>query len=188
MTMALFDDGTRWADLSEDGVYRYELGRRWDAGPVMGLVMLNPSIADAELDDATIRKVTKFARREGLAGLRVVNLFAWRGRRPADLVSAWRAGVDVVGPANDRAIERLVRDRFTVRATVAAWGAGPGGRPFTVHMADRIRTVLAAFDRHGVPLLRFDDIRDLPTPPPVAPHPLYLPDDTPITAYPRSST
>lgn len=77
----------RGAILSSDGVYRYRLWRTWDsAGPVMIWVMLNPSVADARVDDPTIRRCVGFARREGCGGIEVLNLYALCATDPTALV------------------------------------------------------------------------------------------------------
>ena len=76
------------AHISKDGLYRYALMRiwPWDSGNgPMTFVMLNPSTADAEVDDQTIRRCTGFARRENATGFNVTNLFAFRATNPADL-------------------------------------------------------------------------------------------------------
>lgn len=86
------------AVISECGQFRYKLRRTWDAAlPILAFVMLNPSTADAEKDDATIRKCIGFATRFGYGGIIVVNLFAYRARDPKDLKAAGYP----VGPAND---------------------------------------------------------------------------------------
>lgn len=105
-----------YARISEDGKYRYALTRIWDRDrlPVC-FVMLNPSTADAEEDDPTIRRCVSFAKREQHGGLIVVNLFAYRATEPKALLSA----DDPVGPENDLAIQHLCH---TFR-TVFAWGA-----------------------------------------------------------------
>ena len=116
------------AVISADGKYRYVLRRslgsvlRWYR-PML-FVMLNPSTADAEKDDPTIRRCIAFAKREGMTHLTVVNLFALRATDPKELTEH----ADPVGPENDHyLIEELRKHRQTA---VAAWGAHdiPGHR------------------------------------------------------------
>jgi hypothetical protein len=151
----------RSARLSEDGLYRYELARRWALGPTARFIMLNPSTADAELDDPTIRRCVGFARALGCGGIVVANLYAYRATRPADL---WRAA-DPVGPRNDHILRELAaRTAATGAPLIAAWGARV--RP------DRVEAVLHLLEAAGA--------RDLLTALGVtkdgAPrHPLYLP-------------
>src|SRR5258708_25884820 len=107
--MTLFDlDGVeKGAVLSDDLVYRYELTRRWDSRPMVTWVMLNPSIADAEVDDLTVTKCCGFTQRWGWGGIRVVNLFALRATNPKEL----HDHPDPVGPKNMEAIsEAILRD------------------------------------------------------------------------------
>jgi hypothetical protein len=84
----------RGAELSECGRYRYVLWRRWDkTRPRLGFIMLNPSTADAEVDDATIRVCMGRAFRMRYGGIRVVNLFPFRATHPADLKQAADTGI-----------------------------------------------------------------------------------------------
>lgn len=125
------------AVLSEDGVYRYELYRLWDVAlPTLGFCMLNPSTADGESDDPTVKKCVGFAARNGYGSIRVVNLFAYRATDPKDLRDAYQRGVDIVGPDNDARIESVARDPWT--ALVVAWG-GSGGH--TAERADEIARI-----------------------------------------------
>lgn len=103
--------------------YRYRLWRRWNFElPTMAFVMLNPSTADAEKDDNTIRRCIGFAKAEYYGGIEVVNLFAWRATKPADL---WKAA-DPVGPDNDSHLRAVVG---TARMIVCAWGSNAARQP-----------------------------------------------------------
>ena len=104
------------ACLDKEERYRYTLGRTWDCDKERLLfVMLNPSKADANIDDPTIVSCMKFAKRWGYGGLVVGNLFALRSPHPRDLFQH----SDPVGPDNDYHLQRLAEDCKTV---VAAWG------------------------------------------------------------------
>ena len=143
--------------------YRYTLTRCWDssAGRV-AFVMLNPSRADASEDDPTIRRCVRFARDWGFGSLEVVNLFAWRARRPVEL----RGVSDPVGPRCDLSIRRAASRS---QALVAAWGVHG-----TFLGRDRL---LADLDRrHGLLLGRGDPVWCLGTTRAGQPrHPLYVP-------------
>lgn len=115
---ALFDGVStvdRGADISSCGRYRYRLWRRWDDRPSVNFVMLNPSTADATLDDPTIRRCVGFARTWGYGGIVVTNLYAFRATCPRDL---WGAA-DPVGPGNDEAIRTAA---VAAGLLVCAWG------------------------------------------------------------------
>lgn len=117
------------AVISDDGVYRYELTRatssplRW-IHPVT-FVMLNPSTADATLDDNTIRRCRGYAEKFNGTELRVVNLFAYRATDPDDLKRALADGIDIVGPENDRYLRHAVM--MGNGPIFVAWGARPTG-------------------------------------------------------------
>ena len=107
------------AIMSPCGKYRYRLTR--DLG-MMGegavcFVMLNPSTADAENDDPTIRRCIGYARRFGAARLEVVNIFAYRSTDPSVLLAMSRD--TAVGPENDAHILDVVSRSKIV---ICAWG------------------------------------------------------------------
>lgn len=115
----------QWAVLSDCGRYRYALAR-----PVpreLGterktcvFVMLNPSTADAFVDDPTIRRCLSFAARLACDHLVVVNQFAWRATKPTELGRT----DDPIGQANPRIIDwALESRRLAPRIVIAAWGA-----------------------------------------------------------------
>lgn len=103
------------ADISSDGRYRYRLWRSWGPGTRCVWVMLNPSTADSNIDDPTIRKCVGFAQRWGHEGIEVVNLFAWRATKPSELYTV----ADPVGPRCDEALMAAVSSHEHV---VLAWG------------------------------------------------------------------
>lgn len=104
------------AILSPCGLYRYRLTRRWADGPTCGFIMLNPSTADAEKDDPTIRRCIGFAKREGCGGLIVVNLFAFRATKPIALLDA----EDPIGPDADHHLLDAIQE--VDGPLIAAWG------------------------------------------------------------------
>jgi hypothetical protein len=103
------------ACFSRCGTYRYALWRRWAAGPQVLFVMLNPSTADKQRDDPTIRRCIGFAARWGYGAVAVGNLFAFRTPSPDVL----RQAAHPVGRANDRWLERLAAESSRL---IAAWG------------------------------------------------------------------
>lgn len=110
---------TASAVISPCGLYRYRLDRRWAQGPTCGFIMLNPSTADGEKDDPTIRRCIGFAKREGCGALVVVNLFPFRATKPADL---WAVNYpDRFGPDSDRHLQDALR--IIDGPLIAAWGA-----------------------------------------------------------------
>lgn len=107
--------------ISDCGQYRYTLTRRWDHGPMAWWVMLNPSTADAMLDDPTIRRCASFSRREGAGAMTVVNLYALRATDPADLARHRE-------PRGEGNLDLLVGVSYKAREgelVVVAWGAHP---------------------------------------------------------------
>lgn len=107
------------ARLSECSAYRYSLTRRWGSdGTTVLWVMLNPSTADADVDDPTIRRCIGFSKAWGFDGLEVINLFALRATDPKELARH----PSPEGPDNWR--EHAEWKGYCGR-TVVAWGAHP---------------------------------------------------------------
>jgi hypothetical protein len=159
---------TRAAVISDDSLYRYHLYRCWNAAVhALAFVMLNPSTADGTADDPTIRRCMGFARDLGFGGMYVVNLYAYRATKPADL---WKAP-DPVGPQNDAYLTRVFAAAAAVgKPVIAAWGAN--ARP------DRVAQVL------DLPLAR-ESLQALGLTKNGAPrHPLYLPATARPMPYP----
>jgi hypothetical protein len=122
------------ADLSNCGLYRYRLWRTWDASlPRALFVMLNPSTADASVDDATIRSCIRLAKSYACGGIDVVNLMAWRATDPKDIPD--RPSI-AMGSGNPAAITHAVEGASIV---ICAWGAHPYARRFSGGALDLIR-------------------------------------------------
>jgi hypothetical protein len=109
------------AVISPCGLFRYRLWRRWDRHkPRLLWVMLNPSTADARLDDPTIAACIAFAKALGYGGIEVVNLYAFRATDPKALK---RAGYPI-GPDNDLTIRAMARAIYAEHGMlIAGWGA-----------------------------------------------------------------
>lgn len=107
------------AYLSDDRMFRYWLLRYWnEALPLMALIGSNPSTADEEKNDPTIRKEIGFAGRLGFGGILKLNVGAFRATDPKD----WKAARDPFGPENsiDHLQGYIVKWQPSI--VVAAWG------------------------------------------------------------------
>lgn len=147
----------RGAIIDDTQRYRYALWREWDDKlPPVLWVMLNPSTADADIDDPTIRRCIGLSTQFGYGSLTVVNLFAWRATKPEELLTA----EDAVGPLNDIHIRQLAIPHLDV---ICAWGSNVpkrySNRPAEVLSLLRdTNTCALRLSKHGQPW-----------------HPLYLP-------------
>ena len=161
------------ANISRDCLYRYELTRQWGERErdLLPFVMLNPSDADAEKDDPTIRRCMEFARREGASGIIVVNLFAWRTPRSDEL----RQADDPFGKDNRKAIETIAaRSIESGMPVVCAWGCRG-----TLHGADKTAIDIIRGVRPGA-ILKCLGKTKAGNPR----HPLYLRRDQPLEEFP----
>lgn len=115
-----FSNVAKDAKISPCTRYRYTLSRWWDhEKPAALFWMLNPSTADAAIDDPTIRRCMGFARRENLGGIMVVNWFALRATDPDELGRA----DEPVGPENFDEIRRCIHELCLGGPVIAAWGS-----------------------------------------------------------------
>jgi hypothetical protein len=133
------------------------------------IIMLNPSTADAEIDDRTIGRCMHFARRDGFGGIRVLNLFAFRATSPDDM----KAASDPIGPENDTHLGELIRRASESNIPIlAAWGSHGShlGRASAVKLVASIngaRLICLGQTSDGHPR-----------------HPLYIKGDRTFEAYP----
>ena len=154
------------ATFSPCRTWRYTLTRRWDDGPQIAFIGLNPSTADETEDDPTIRRCIGFAKREGAGGLVMLNLFAFRATDP----KAMKAALDPVGPDNDLHIRLGIQSSMLA---ICCWGS----HGVFQNRSARIRNGLKQ-EGHA------DKLRCLGKTKSGAPkHPLYLKSDTPLEAF-----
>ena len=74
------------AEISPCKLYRYSLYRRWqEGGKKILFIGVNPSTADQSQDDATIRRLLGYAKRDGYGELWVGNVCAYRSTKPFQL-------------------------------------------------------------------------------------------------------
>jgi hypothetical protein len=87
--------GDNHAVFSEDRKYRYALWRIWDTNnsKVM-FIGLNPSTANENDNDPTIRRVIGFAKDWGYGGVYMMNCFPFVSSNPKDLVDYDRTPFD----------------------------------------------------------------------------------------------
>lgn len=105
------------AIISACGLFRYRLERQiQDAGIVVALLGVNPSTADATVDDATIRKDIGFGMRNGWRRIIKGNPFAFR----ATDVRALGNAVDPIGPENNAHLRQILADADLI---VPCWGS-----------------------------------------------------------------
>lgn len=76
--MVIKNNILRKAKFSIDKKHRYELSRHWDLSKSDILfIMLNPSIANEDIDDPTIKRLISFTREFKYGGFFVANLFTY---------------------------------------------------------------------------------------------------------------
>lgn len=145
----------------ESNQYRYTLKRVWDATkPMILFVMMNPSTADVDVDDPTVAKCGRLARKWGYGGLYVGNTFAYRATEQKRLLEV----DDPVGPENDRYLLKMAKDSEVV---IFAYGTPvdkrlrPRGEQVAKLLREKagVKPQVLRLSKQGVPW-----------------HPLYLPE------------
>jgi len=149
--------------------HRYSLTRTWAPDrPCLAFILLNPSTATEAADDPTISRCVRRARDGGFGSVRIVNLFALRATRPADL----RAAADPVGPGTDAAIDEATRRAAMI---VCGWGNHGALLGRGAEVAARLwraghRLHHLGLTRHGQPVHPlYRPLAEAPRPWPIAP-------------------
>jgi len=154
----------RSASFSRCGQYRYQLKRQWAEGSGRCVFIgLNPSTADAKVDDPTIRRCMDFSKRWGYEEMIMVNLFAFRTPHPSLLKKA----PDPEGRNNRRTLRRIC---ISADLLVAAWGAHGS----FADQANRMSDIWARKPMHCFGLTQSGQ--------PL--HPLYQRSDAQLRSYP----
>lgn len=106
----------RDAYFSPDRKYRYWLSRIWDGRlPFVQFIGLNPSTANENTDDPTIRRIVSFAKDWGYGGFYMTNLFGFVSPYPDELMTC----DDPIGDNNFW----LKEVRSWCRDVVFCWGS-----------------------------------------------------------------
>jgi hypothetical protein len=106
------------ADISECEKYRYMLTRTWNEHrPSCTFIGLNPSTADANADDATIRRCVAFADAWGCGTLMMVNLWPYRATDPREL-----RGLVLPPSVMERNEDAILKAMLFSKHSIAAWG------------------------------------------------------------------
>lgn len=166
------EDGTVCgAHISDAFLYRLQLTRIWDESLwPLGVVMLNPSTADAFKDDPTIRKLMTIARAHGYGGIAVYNMAALRATQPDKLLES---GMDVVGPDNPLYLRNAAMKHLDI---LVAWGSHKFATP------ERTRSLVRRLSARGAQLHCIGVNKDGNPK-----HPLYARNDVKLVPYPPRS-
>lgn len=159
------------AIISPCGKFRLRLDRDLEQdGPVVAIGGVNPSTANAIMNDATIRKDMGFGRRLGWGRIIKFNKFAYRATDVRELAHA----SDPIGPGNDAIIEEIMRE-----ADIVIMAYGPLAK-LPKRLRTRWKAVAQIADRLSKTLYCFGTARDG--------HPLHtlmLGYDTPLQPWRR---
>jgi len=96
--------------------YRYALWRQWDSEkPICSFICLNPSTADENQDDPTVRRCIDYAKQWDCGTFVMLNIFAFRATDP----NVMKAHLRPEGTHNNIVISTYARQSMYA---VAGWG------------------------------------------------------------------
>lgn len=156
------EDFEMGAQFSDCDAYRYLLWRVWEVSlPSVLFIGLNPSTADHQKNDPTMRRCIAFAKSWGYGSMYVANLFGYRTKSP-ELMKKAKAPI---GADNDAFV---LEAHANCDRTVLMWGNHGTHLNRDQEMLDKLEGPLYCFKltKSGQPA-----------------HPLYLPADKVVQAY-----
>lgn len=135
------------AVISDCQNYRYRLTRELGlfGDKVFAYFGVNPSTADATIDDRTVSKWIGFTERNGGSRFIVGNVFAYRATDVKELSTA----KDPIGPDNDNHILQIISEADIL---VPCWGSRNKIPPA---LQFRLDEVLSMLSQSGKPVLTF---------------------------------
>lgn len=149
--------------LSTSRLYRYDLWRIWDTTkPYALFIGLNPSTADANKDDPTIRRCKRFAFDLGYGGVHMANLFAFRATKRKDMLRV----SEPIGWENNGRLNLLAQHAGII---ICAWGTDGGHR----QRDQEVINMLSGFDLYCLGITKAG----------YPGHPLYIKADTKPTIF-----
>lgn len=111
--------------FSECRNYRYTLLHRWDElfeRKRVLFICLNPSTADENQLDPTLRRIRSFCERLGATEFLMLNIFAYRATNPKDMLTV----ADPIGPDNDAHIPAAITEAYELNGgsldIICGWG------------------------------------------------------------------
>lgn len=153
------------AIISECGQYRYRLERdrlpplpdciiddenfHPLTGKVVAFFGINPSTADASLDDATVRKWTGFCRRWGVGRFIVGNVFSYRATDVRQLDIANRNHIKVQGAEHWQHLHAIINEADVL---VPCWG---DSKKVDRNLRPLIGDLMSVIAHSGKPFLNF---------------------------------
>jgi hypothetical protein len=162
----------REAEIDMSKKYRYLLRRDWDeTKPSVLWIMLNPSTADHQVDDPTIKACIRFTKKWEYGSFEVVNLFAYRATNPSELKNLDK---DIAIGTESLTYIREALERADL--IVAAWGSN--GKTHKRNQDDELISLLKSYQLKCLHILSDGDPR----------HPLYVRTDSPLQDYELKKT
>lgn len=103
-----------WRDFVEYSTRAMEIGGIRVPEYVM-FIGLNPSVADENIDDNTVRRCINYAKHWGYGAMIMTNIFAYRSTDPKGLLKVQ----DPIGPDTDQWLQALA---YYASLKIACWG------------------------------------------------------------------